>query len=371
MASHGNASQSTAADGETIDIELGAEPTALERFIADHVQPRADELRDAPRVPHDIALLQRELARRQISVRQVDPHHAVFTFGDVVVGGMDRSVTTLVSANARRIARNKALTRRHFELQEIPSPAGRSFREKEITEAAKYLGALSGPGVLKPASGRSGLGITVGLTSSEELRQAWPVALESRQTQEAPSRRLLIEQFHDGLDLRAFVVGERLISAIVRVPLHLVGDGSSELRALLEDTFARRQRHSLLAEHLPEVREADLRPLGLSLSSVLEKGELVMLNQAANLRAGGVPVDVTDQVGEDLADLAVDAMWAVPGLYAAAVDLLVPDLTTAEGAVVLEAEASASLAPHHFPAYGRSRDVAGAIAEQILMSASL
>lgn len=366
----GTAAASTAAAAAPTGVVLGADPTPLERFIADHVQPRAGELREAPQIPGHVALLQQELTRRSVSVREIDPENAVFLFGGVVVGGMDRTVTTLVSSNARRIARNKALAKRHFELQEIPVPAGRTFREGEITEAAKYLGSLSGPGVLKPATGRSGHGITTQLTSTEELRHAWPVALDARLTHDAPSRRLLVEEFREGLDLRAFVVGDALVSAIVRVPLHVVGDGSSELRSLLEDVFARRRRHRHLADHIPEVRERDLEPMGLSLSTVLEEGQLVVLNQAANIRAGGIPVDVTDMISEEIAELAVDALWSIPGLYAAGIDLLVPDLTTAAGAVVLEANVGASITPHHFPAYGGPRNVAGAIAEQILTTAS-
>ncbi|GAA1183445.1 hypothetical protein GCM10009674_22300 [Nesterenkonia xinjiangensis] len=375
MASHGNASQSTSdvtsdADAGPAGVVLGEDPTALERFIAHQVEPRAEELREVSQVPGHLALLRHELTRRSISIREVGAKNSVLLFGGVVVGGMDHTMTTLVSANARRISRSKALTRRHLELQELPVPSGRTFREDEITEAAKYLGSLPGLGVLKPVTGRSGHGISTHLSNAEDLQRAWPLALEARLTQDAPSRKLLVEQFHDGLDLRAFVVGNTLVSAIVRVPLHVVGDGSSELRTLLERTFSRRQRHRSLAENIPEVREEDLHPMGLSLSTILEEGQLVILNQAANLRAGGIPVDVTDQLSEEIADLAVDALWSIPGLHAAGIDLLVPDLGTAEGAVVLEATVGASLTPHHFPAYGRPRNVAGAIAEQILLTAS-
>lgn len=364
-------------DGEAAVDEEGpsaalrsTDATALEQFITDHLEPRAEELNAISQAPSHQALLRRELARRRITIREIAPRSNVLLFGGVVIGGFDRSKTTLVSSNARRVTRSKALTKRHLELQEIPVPAGRTFEEHEITEAAKYLGSLSGPAVLKPVSGKPGHGIATLLTSADDLQQAWPGALDARLTSEAPSRKLLVEQFHDGLDLRAFVVGSTLVSAIVRVPLHVVGDGSSELHALLERSNARRRRHGHLAAHTPEVREEDLAPMGLSLSTVPEPGQVVILNEAANLRAGGMPVDVTDRVGEELAELAVDALWSIPGLGAAAIDLLAPDLDNAEGAVVLEADINASLVPHHCPAYGTPRNVAGAIADELLMAAS-
>ena len=81
-------------------------------------------------------------------------------------------------------------------------------------------------------------------------------------------------------------------------------------------------------------------------------------------------MDITDQLSDDLQDLAVDGLWSIPGLNAAAVDLLVPSLDSAEDAVVLEVNPYANITEFHYPAYGESRRVADAIMEQILERAS-
>lgn len=352
------------------DVVLDEDATAIERFIAEHVHPRFEQFRSAPHVIDHGQLIRRALQSRNVTVRDVGPENHLFTFGGIVIGGMDRSVTSLVSANARRIARHRWLTKQHLQKHEIPTPAGRVFGEKNSTEAAEHLVTLPGPGVLKPVTGRSGHGITTDLTTAEGLQQAWPEALEARLTTEVPSPRLLLEEFHEGLDLRAYVVGEELVSAVVRVPLHVVGDGRSAVRTLLERTLAPRRTHQHLATHIPDVQESDLEPMGLSLDTILDQGRLVILNQAANTRAGGIPVDVTDEISEDLTALAVDALWAIPELRVAAMDLRVPDLGTAEGAVVLHADVGANIVPHHHPAYGEPRQVAEAIAEEVLLTAS-
>lgn len=82
-------------------------------------------------------------------------------------------------------------------------------------------------------------------------------------------------------------------------------------------------------------------------------------------------VDVTGRVADDVAQLAVDGLRAVPGLLAGAVNLWVNSLDTAEGGVVIGIDESASLVPHHYPGLGPGRPVADAVAEHILFTAAL
>jgi len=67
--------------------------------------------------------------------------------------------------------------------------------------------------------------------------------------------------------------------------------------------------------------------------------------------------------------LAVDAVRAVPGLGLAGVDLIVPDVRSADGAVILELNVGANIRVHHYPTYGRPRDVAGAIVDEMMATA--
>lgn len=82
-------------------------------------------------------------------------------------------------------------------------------------------------------------------------------------------------------------------------------------------------------------------------------------------------VDVTDRVGEEIAQLAVSGLRAVPGLLAGAVNLEVASLDTAEGGVVIGIDETASTVPHHYPSLGPGRPVADAVAEHILFTAAL
>ncbi|GAA1449949.1 hypothetical protein GCM10009618_00880 [Nesterenkonia lacusekhoensis] len=137
----------------------------------------------------------------------------------------------------------------------------------------------------------------------------------------------------DGLDVRAYVAGPQVVAAVAYVPL-----------AALEEQIS--PEETLNAEQLASLRSGPANP------------------------EGGIAVDVTELLDPALAELAADALWSVPGLAAGAVDLLVPQLDAAADAVVLGLDVEASVVTHHLPALGQSRDVAGAIVDQLLIRAS-
>ncbi|GAA1817971.1 hypothetical protein [Nesterenkonia flava] len=128
--------------------------------------------------------------------------------------------------------------------------------------------------------------------------------------------------------LEIFVVGSRAVSALACVPSYTDDDGELRLTTT------------------PEV-------------------------SASGWPEGALAIDVTEFIAEDLASLGVRAVNAVPGLRAAAVRLAVSDIEEEGDAVVVGISEDACLLPHHFPTLGPGRNVAGAIAEEILAIAAL
>jgi len=180
-----------------------------------------------------------------------------------------------------------------------------------------------------------------------------------------------MEQYVPGLDVQAYVVGGEVVGAVARLPFYVVGDGITSVGQLADDEIARRSPNEYLKTRQPEVTDAFLEPMGLTRLSVLPEGKLQFLTSVADTaRGGGIAVDVLDLMGEELKDLAVDGLWAIPGLGAAAVDLVVPQLGTADGAVVLEVSAYANIMQFHYPSYGEPRKINDAVLEEVLERAS-
>lgn len=246
----------------------------------------------------------------------------------------------------------------------MPTPVGLTLDSDQFDEALAHVRAL-GPLVLKPSEGARGEGVTRGIATEEDLRAAWGRA-ELAAGRE-PS--FVLEEQIDGIDIRAFVVGRRVAAAATRLPAYVVGDGRRSIAELVELKQQQREKNVYLAKMPLIVDTALLARGGRALPDVPVAGEVVVLNGAANLHAGGENVDVTELVHPDLLNLAVDAARAIPGLGVAGVDLMTPDLGSADGAVVLETNGPANIRVHHCPAYGRPQDVAGAIVDEMIATA--
>ncbi|GAB3194012.1 ATP-binding protein [Nesterenkonia suensis] len=368
--------ETTTSDGPASPPErtapvLSASADAVERFIASHVEPQADQLRTWSRVSAHDQLLMAAAKRQKITVKKINDTNRLLFLSGVVIGGMDSVITSLVSHQARRVSRSKQMTKRYLMASEVPTPKGRAISPTEFSRAVKYMKAVSGPVVVKPSSGRAGQGISTGVRTEAGLRQAWQEAMASRAATSNVRYQMIVEEHHPGLDLRVYVVGEKVVGGIVRVPFYVVGDGVSTIGELAEAEIHRRRKNTYLRARQPQVTEEFLARMGLTTQDVPETGRIQKLTPIAETtRGGGVTVDVTDQLPDALKELAVDGLWAIPGLSAAAVDLLVPDLETDEGAVVLDVNPYANIVQFRYPAYGQPRMVHDAIMEQILHRAS-
>lgn len=281
------------------------------------------------------------------------------------VGGIRKFTTTLVGTVAVEVCASKHLTRLLLAAAGVPVPAGTTFAADELEPALTHLAGREGPVVVKPARGRGGSGVTVGVTSPEGLARAWSTALEATNAKD----RVVVEDQVNGLDVRAFVVGDRVVAAATRVPAYVVGDGVSTVAQLVAAKLAVRRENAYLARMPIVVDSAHLERSGLHPEAVPAPTEVVTVNDVANLHQGGENIDVTDRLHPGLAALAVAAAHAVPGLAVAGVDLMTPSVTEPAGAVVLEANTSANLSVHHLPAHGEPRDVGGAIVDEMLARA--
>lgn len=118
-------------DAEQVAAE--AENDVVARFLTDYAEPmRARQASIDAERPHPLPkasrLLAQALAARRITVKKVVEGRWVFEFAGSTIGGYSLSaqgsgVTTLVSAQARRVLRDTAKVRAHLDLMEIPHPA--------------------------------------------------------------------------------------------------------------------------------------------------------------------------------------------------------------------------------------------------------
>ena len=193
--------------------------------------------------------------------------------------------------------------------------------------------------VVKPVDGEQGNGVAVDLDSIEQVQQAIEAA-------RAFDSRVLLESFHEGLDLRIVVIGFEVVAAALRRPAQVMGDGLHSVHQLIEAQSRRRQaategesRIPLDAETLRSVRAA-----GYEYDSIVPAGQLLAVRRTANLHTGGCLEDVTDMLHPALADAAVRAARALD-IPVVGLDLMVPAADQPEY-VFIEANERAGLANH-------------------------
>ena len=172
-----------------------------------------------------------EARRRGIGVEVMDAEGGFFrlTYGGRSIACRE-SLSELTSGVAVSICDDKAVTRRTVARAGVRVPA--QMEAGDSAAVAKFLTEHEAV-VVKPARGEQGRGVAVGLTDEAAIEAAIENARRF-------SDRVIIEAFHDGLDLRLVVIDYRLVAAAIRRPARVVGDGTSSIRELIERQSRRR-----------------------------------------------------------------------------------------------------------------------------------
>jgi len=263
------------------------------------------------------------------------------------------------SAIAEAIAQNKELTKKLLAAAGVPVPAGRAV--EDVEDAWAVACEIGLPVVVKPKDGNQGKGVTVNVTSREQLVDAYAAAIEFRDD-------VMVEHYIPGNDFRLLVVGGKLIAAARRDPPQVVGDGKSSVRELVEQVNLDPRRGSGHATSLTKIRFDDialasLASQGYDAASIPAKGQRVRLRNNANLSTGGSATDVTDDVHPEVAARAVAAAQMV-GLDICGVDVVCDSVhkpIEEQGGGIVEVNAAPGLRMHLSPSFGKGRAVGDAI----------
>jgi GNAT-family acetyltransferase (TIGR03103 family) len=278
-----------------------------------------------------------EALRRGIAVDVFDPARGglLLRHGGRVVRTFE-SLSELTTAVAFRICDDKRLTREVLERAGIPVPPGRTATFDEADEA--FL-AEHGELVVKPVRGEGGAGVTVGVTTADELDEA-------RRAAQRGGADVLLEAHCPGEDLRVVVIAGEVVAASVRRPAEVVGDGRRTVEELIRARSDERQAATGGASRIPldETTRRVVSQAGHSLDDVLDDGLTLRVRRTANLHTGGTIHDVTDRLHPALAVAAVAVAWAID-IPVIGVDLVV-EAADRPDFVVIEANEQPGLANH-------------------------
>jgi len=275
------------------------------------------------------------------------------------------TVTSDTGTISTSLASDKEGTHSLLKDMGLPVPKQIMFStEDAAVNAARKIGY---PVVVKPLDANHGRGISINLTTDEQVRKAFHIAKE-----QGSSRRVLVESFVTGFDHRMLVINNELVAVAKRVPGNVIGDGKSTIAELIDIVNSDPRRgigHEKVLTRLEINSQAKrlMADAGYDEKTVLKKDEQFFLCATANLSTGGTAIDLTDVVHPDNREMAIRAVRAV-GLDIGGVDFLTDDITHSYkdvGGAIVEINAGPGFRMHVAPSEGEPRDVAGKVLDML------
>ncbi len=282
-------------------------------------------------------------------------------------GKYQRRIQATVTSETRHtavdIASDKRLTNQI--LSDLGLPVPRQERVRGPEDAVAAAAKLGYPVVVKPLDGNHGKGVSINLTTPEQVTTAFETAYEF-------SSVVIVETFQPGHDYRILVINGKVVAAAQRVPGHVTGDGTHTVAELVEITNQDPRRgigHEKVLTRLELDLQAErlLEQAGLTSGSVLAAGQVFYLRSTGNLSTGGTSVDKTDVIHYDNRIMAERAVKAI-GLDVGGVDFISPDVTRSHkevGGAIVEINAAPGFRMHTAPTEGKARDVAGPVIDML------
>jgi cyanophycin synthetase len=273
------------------------------------------------------------------------------------------SITCHTSAIAVETADEKTRVKRYLKRSGIPVPKGQ--RVSTLEEAIAVFDEIGAPVVVKPEVGNHGNGCTINITDLDQLKKAFQAA-------QAYHRDVIVEAHVEGADFRLLVIDGKFIAAARREPAHIIGDGKTTIKDLIEkinsDPLRGFGHEKVLTQiEIDEMTERLLSMKDLSLNSVPMKEEKVYLKATANLSQGGTATDVTDEVSPDIR-LMAERTARIIGLDCVGVDALARDISLSlesSGIKVVEVNAAPGFRMHLEPTNGQPRNVAKPLVDML------
>ncbi|MFD1609355.1 acylphosphatase [Oceanobacillus luteolus] len=266
----------------------------------------------------------------------------------------------LVTKEAMRITGDKSLTKKYLAEAGVMIAQGQVFDENVDDDTIiDYAVELGFPVVIKPISAAGGRGVIANIKDKDGFLEAVKYVRNDLNYKE-----VIVEKHVDGLDYRVYVVGNKVIGAINRIPANVMGDGKKTINQLLQEKNKEKKKNPALTDS-PIKKDDEMMSLlkeqGYTLDSVPPKGKRVYLKSKSNISAGGEPIDATDQLTEEVKKNAIKAVNAIPGLAQSGVDILWDSATN--DMAVIELNNIPSIRTHLFPLEGQARDVPKAIVD--------
>ena len=260
----------------------------------------------------------------------------------LVYGGI---VSDNSSASGYELARSKVVAREFLKINKFPVLP--QIKTKEFGEAKKFLEKHKKV-VVKPMKLKQGKGISVGIETVRQLKQAW------RYANQFTKHSKVIEKYYPGVDHRVLVINYKNVFAVQRFPAYVIGNGRDSIKKLisiknLQETPEQRKKPIIIDQPM----KAFLSGQKLSLYYVPKENQKIILRGTANIRTGGESRDCTDELSSEVKKQAITIAKLLK-TDVIGIDYLAEDINKKRYIIELNSDPGVQL--HHFPTHGKKRE---------------
>jgi D-alanine-D-alanine ligase-like ATP-grasp enzyme len=273
----------------------------------------------------------------------------------ITIGGKRQLLELNIPVN--RKAFSTAVSTKHKEVTQkllvdhgMSTPATCAFYRSSYNakEAREQLETLTYPVIIKKSSGSNSRGIFFNVQDADDAQEIVAAQIQKHKC-------MIAQEVVHGKEYRVLVLDDQVIGVLEMIHPNVVGDGESTVKELIKE----KQQHTKEKTKFNRALKQFLKTQGVSLRTVLDKGQVVKFKGHSCLAEGGETRDVTDLVHEDVKKICVKAAKVV-GKYLVGIDLICEDIAAAptdKNFNILEINGKPDLYIHYDPTYGESRDV--------------
>lgn len=227
-----------------------------------------------------------------------------------------RQFSMKTSFIATRTSTNKSVTNHLLRSRGLPVPPQFVLANEQQAVAAFHK--LRAPVVVKPLATDYGTAVHPGLMNVNEVVEAFHVARRYG--------NVVMESHIAGDHHRIMIINGKFTSARRQLPAHVIGNGSENIRQLVDEANQRRLENGWALIPTDEESQALLKRQQLFWESVPVQHQRVNLRLQGNLSTGGTMEIVTDVIHRDNIVMAKRAA-AIMDIDIAGIDFITTDIS--------------------------------------------
>ena len=283
---------------------------------------------------------------------------AQFSVGNAV-WHIINTATPLTTTTSTTICKRKNLTHIVLEKNGIPVPKQKTLLSS--SDAIEFFREYKDI-VIKPTQQLGGKGVSILPQSEQEASDAFQTA--SLCSHSKTSSKVIAEQFVHGENYRFLVLGDKVIAVARRKSAHVIGDGKSNIKQLIEQTNTIRKNSLLKPILVDNEVNLKLQRDGRSFDTIPQEGGQVILRYNCNLTTGGTTEECMSEVCDYYKEQAIKAVKVTDAEFGG-VDIIAQNISSPGEFAINEINYNPGLRLHYKVDKGNVTDVAVPIMQYI------